>query len=71
MLNLVFSTVLFTGCPAPEVNVAEGLTWTKEDAKVITKAQDGCLRYYGEGSCLVRITKLGKLNYHAVCRKTN
>lgn len=32
-------------------------------------ARRGCIRYYGEGACLVSMTKTGKDSYYAICRR--
>ena len=59
-------------CPEPKKEIIEddqGLTWTEEDDKVLVQAAAGCRKYYGENSCLVRLTKTGEQAYNAVCRK--
>lgn len=58
-------------CPDPIIEIVDekGLTWTEEDEKVMVQATQGCIRLYGEDSCLVRFRKVGEHNYHAICRK--
>lgn len=46
---------------------------TTENAKEFEEhagyARAGCIRHYGEGACLIRLTYLGERSYHATCRR--
>ena len=68
MISIIFSTVLSLSCPEPKIILIEGLTWDEEDEKIVSVVTQGCVRHYGEKSCLVSITKKGERNYHVVCR---
>lgn len=41
-----------------------------EDMDSLVRAEDGCIRHYGPGSCLTRFIKTGKLSYYAMCRRS-
>ena len=40
-----------------------------EDVDNLVNAEEGCIRHYGAGSCLVRFIKTGKLSYYAICKR--
>ena len=74
MFIIASSYMIDTRCPEPLIVTVEderNLTWTEEDYKVLPRATAGCIKAYGERSCLVKITKVGERAYNAVCRKYN
>ena len=40
-----------------------------EDMNALVNAEEGCIRHYGPGSCLVKFIKTGKLSYYAICKR--
>lgn len=40
-----------------------------EDVDGMVNAEQGCVRHYGEKSCLVRFIKTGKKSYYAICKR--
>lgn len=40
-----------------------------EDSDNLINAEYGCIRHYGDRSCLVRFIKTGKLSYYAICKR--
>jgi len=57
-----------------EVYIPECITsyvgdFTEEDKPHVDLARKGCIRNYGEGACLIRITKTARLSYQAICRR--
>jgi hypothetical protein len=55
-------------CDAPEIISKDPVDNT--DKQHMGYAQKGCVKYYGEGACLVKLIKKGERNYYAVCRKS-
>ena len=52
------------------IELRNGTTFEKpEDVENFARAEMGCVRYYGEGSCLTRFIKTGKLSYYAMCQR--
>lgn len=64
--SVVFSTTPGK-CPEPKVETKPGLTWKKEDDRIIPVAKKGCVKSFGTKSCLINIKKMGNKRYYAIC----
>lgn len=42
-----------------------------EDTDNLVRAESGCIKNYGVGSCLSKFVKTGKLSYYAICKRPN
>lgn len=54
-------------CKPVVIQVSEGLTMNQNDYIVINKAKDGCIRYYGQQSCLKVFRKTKERQYEVIC----
>lgn len=63
--------VLVAQCLPVNIQVYGDLTWTDEDATVLKSAKDGCIRYYGQGSCLKTFRKTDERTYEAICSNSH
>jgi hypothetical protein len=80
-----FVILVATSCshtnPSDELIVANKLCTTQielrngtkfespEDVDNMINAEEGCIKHYGQGSCLIRFIKTSKLSYYAICRR--
>lgn len=39
------------------------------DVENMVNAEEGCIRHYGHGSCLVKFIKTGDRSYYAICKR--
>jgi hypothetical protein len=54
-------------CDAPEILSQQSVD--EVDREHAVHAQRGCIKFYGEGACLVKLIKKGERNYYAICRR--
>ena len=74
MILVLYAIVLFTMplnvCTVPKIEYKPGTyADTELDTAHLKSGQVGCVKYYGSGSCLVRLIKSGERSYQAVCRR--
>ena len=55
-------------CPATVWKYISNAEPGESDSRAEHGARLGCIRHYGEGACLVVITKTGPFSYYAICR---
>ena len=57
-------------CPYVEMEYAPGtIVHFSVDEEHHRSARAGCVRHYGEGACLAKITKTADRTYQVVCRR--
>lgn len=55
-------------CPAVQLINTEGASF-EELSTHAKMAKEGCIRHYGPGACLTKLTRISERNYHAICRR--
>lgn len=65
MISLTLAFLV--SCPVPLVVLEDGLTFNRNDAKVIESVKKGCRKYYGKSSCLRKLIKKSNTNFYAIC----
>lgn len=56
-------------CPKPYIEYRNGTKYAPQDDIQIKVASKRCGQLYPESPCVIKIIKVGKLDYHAVCGK--
>lgn len=85
MLRLIVILLLITSCSTTEeyhggavynplcttkIELLHGTTLDyPEDIDNLVRAEEGCIKRFGERSCLIRFIKTSKLSYWAICRR--